>query len=78
MFDGVVATVSLVELFLFEGTGVSVLRAFRLFRIFKLARSLPLLQRWLLVMATSAMRTKVRSASRSLPSTAPVTMGRSA
>lgn len=50
-FDGVVVIVSLMELFADkEGSGLSVLRTFRLLRILKLVRFMPALKRQLMIM----------------------------
>ncbi|EDV27710.1 uncharacterized protein TRIADDRAFT_21513, partial [Trichoplax adhaerens] len=50
VFDAIIVIVSLVEIAT-DGKGLSVLRSFRLLRIFKIVRFLPTLQRQMMVMA---------------------------
>jgi hypothetical protein len=51
LFDAIVVIVSLMELFMDEeGSGLSVLRTFRLLRILKLVRFMPALKRQLMIM----------------------------
>ncbi|EDO36844.1 predicted protein [Nematostella vectensis] len=50
IFDGTIVIISVVELFGDDDSGISVLRSFRLLRVFKLVRFLPALRRQLLVM----------------------------
>merc|ERR1719353_618788 len=49
-FDGVIVVFSTIELFAGSSSGLSVLRTFRLIRVFKLVRFLPSLQQQLAVM----------------------------
>ena len=50
VFDGIIVIVSTIELFVGGGSGLVVLRTFRLIRVFKLARFLPTLQQQIAVM----------------------------
>jgi len=50
VFDGTIVIMSVLEVFLGGSTGLSVLRSFRLVRVFRMARFLPGLQRQLLIM----------------------------
>ena len=50
VFDGFIVIVSSIELFIGGGSGLVVLRTFRLVRVFKLARFLPTLQQQIAVM----------------------------
>uniref|UniRef100_A0A674KEA2 Sodium channel protein n=1 Tax=Terrapene triunguis TaxID=2587831 RepID=A0A674KEA2_9SAUR len=53
IFDGFIVTLSLVELFLSNVDGLSVLRSFRLLRIFKLAKSWPTLNKLIKIIGNS-------------------------
>ncbi|XP_045043285.2 sodium channel protein type 9 subunit alpha isoform X3 [Desmodus rotundus] len=53
IFDSVIVTLSLVELFLSEVDGLSVLRSFRLLRVFKLAKSWPTLNMLIKIIGNS-------------------------
>ncbi|XP_067405410.1 sodium channel protein type 2 subunit alpha-like [Emydura macquarii macquarii] len=53
IFDGIIVTLSLVELFLSNVDGLSVLRSFRLLRIFKLAKSWPTLNKLIKIIGNS-------------------------
>ena len=62
LFDGFIVILSIVDLAMLivgagEGSGISVLRAFRLFRVFKLVRFFPALEKQLNV---STRRTRAR------------------
>uniref|UniRef100_T1JU89 Ion transport domain-containing protein n=1 Tax=Tetranychus urticae TaxID=32264 RepID=T1JU89_TETUR len=50
VFDGIVVLVSIMELIEDSGSGLSVLRTFRLLRILKLVRFMPALKRQLVIM----------------------------
>lgn len=50
VFDGTIVILSLLELFEEHGSGLSVLRTFRLLRILKLVRFMPALRRQLVIM----------------------------
>ncbi|XP_022257393.1 voltage-dependent T-type calcium channel subunit alpha-1G-like isoform X2 [Limulus polyphemus] len=50
VFDGVIVILSIVELWQSSGSGLSVLRTFRLLRILKLVRFMPALRRQLVIM----------------------------
>ncbi|CAN8007295.1 unnamed protein product, partial [Ixodes pacificus] len=50
LFDGVIVILSIVELTQSSGSGLSVLRTFRLLRILKLVRFMPALRRQLFIM----------------------------
>ncbi|XP_074857884.1 sodium channel protein type 2 subunit alpha-like [Carettochelys insculpta] len=53
IFDGIIVTLSLVEPFLSNVDGLSVLRSFRLLRIFKLAKSWPTLNKLIKIIGNS-------------------------
>ncbi|XP_012511278.1 PREDICTED: sodium channel protein type 9 subunit alpha [Propithecus coquereli] len=53
IFDSIIVTLSLVELFLSEVEGLSVLRSFRLLRVFKLAKSWPTLNMLIKIIGNS-------------------------
>uniref|UniRef100_A0A7M4FE37 Sodium channel protein n=1 Tax=Crocodylus porosus TaxID=8502 RepID=A0A7M4FE37_CROPO len=53
IFDGIIVTLSLVELFLANVDGLSVLRSFRLLRVFKLAKSWPTLNMLIKIIGNS-------------------------
>ncbi|XP_028927942.1 sodium channel protein type 9 subunit alpha isoform X1 [Ornithorhynchus anatinus] len=53
IFDSVIVTLSLVELFLADVEGLSVLRSFRLLRVFKLAKSWPTLNMLIKIIGNS-------------------------
>uniref|UniRef100_A0A8C8VN74 Sodium channel protein n=1 Tax=Pelusios castaneus TaxID=367368 RepID=A0A8C8VN74_9SAUR len=53
IFDGIIVTLSLVELFLSKVEKLSVLRSFRLLRIFKLAKSWPTLNKLIKIIGNS-------------------------
>uniref|UniRef100_A0A7S1IVH8 Ion transport domain-containing protein n=1 Tax=Eutreptiella gymnastica TaxID=73025 RepID=A0A7S1IVH8_9EUGL len=55
LFDLGVVIVSWIDIFFENAPGVTVLRTFRLLRLFKLARSFPSLQRWLNIVIESAV-----------------------
>uniref|UniRef100_A0A674PNM9 Sodium channel protein n=1 Tax=Takifugu rubripes TaxID=31033 RepID=A0A674PNM9_TAKRU len=53
IFDGIIVTLSLMELFLANVVGMSVLRSFRLLRVFKLAKSWPTLNTLIKIIGNS-------------------------
>ncbi|XP_042550054.1 sodium channel protein type 9 subunit alpha isoform X9 [Dipodomys spectabilis] len=53
IFDSIIVTLSLVELFLSDVEGLSVLRSFRLLRVFKLAKSWPTLNMLIKIIGNS-------------------------
>ncbi|XP_036109599.1 sodium channel protein type 9 subunit alpha isoform X1 [Molossus molossus] len=53
IFDSIIVTLSLVELFLSDVDGLSVLRSFRLLRVFKLAKSWPTLNMLIKIIGNS-------------------------
>ncbi|XP_073927115.1 sodium channel protein type 9 subunit alpha isoform X3 [Castor canadensis] len=53
IFDSIIVTLSLVELFLADVEGLSVLRSFRLLRVFKLAKSWPTLNMLIKIIGNS-------------------------
>ncbi|XP_068602035.1 sodium channel protein type 2 subunit alpha-like [Brachionichthys hirsutus] len=53
IFDGIIVSLSLMELFLADVVGMSVLRSFRLLRVFKLAKSWPTLNTLIKIIGNS-------------------------